>query len=46
MHYLVIPGEGHGFLKNENRLKAYQLTDRFLDRYVWGDTTVTVLPDQ
>ena len=42
VHYLVLPGEGHGFTKNENYLKAYQMTDRFLDRYLWGDTTVTV----
>jgi len=44
VEYLVIPGEGHGFSKNENRLLAYQVTDRFLDRYLWGDTSVTVLP--
>jgi dipeptidyl aminopeptidase/acylaminoacyl peptidase len=42
VHYLLLPGEGHGFTKNENFLKAYQLTDRFLDRYVWGDTSVTL----
>ncbi len=44
VHYLVIPGEGHGFSKNANRLAAYEATDRFLDRYVWGDTTVEGLP--
>jgi dipeptidyl aminopeptidase/acylaminoacyl peptidase len=43
VHYLLIPGEGHGFSKNENMLAAYQLTDRFLDRYIFGDTAV-VLP--
>jgi dipeptidyl aminopeptidase/acylaminoacyl peptidase len=42
VHYLLLPGEGHGFTKNENTLKATLLTDRFLDRYVWGDTSVTV----
>jgi dipeptidyl aminopeptidase/acylaminoacyl peptidase len=42
VHYLVLPGEGHGFTKNENYLRAYQTTDRFLDRYLWGDTSVTV----
>jgi Tol biopolymer transport system component len=41
-----LPGEGHGFSKNENRLLAYQATDRFLDRYVWGDASVAVLPGQ
>jgi len=43
VHYLLIPGEGHGFSKNENRLAAYRLTDRFLDRYIFGDASV-VLP--
>lgn len=42
VHYLLLPGEGHGFTKNENFLKAYLTTDRFLDRYVWGDTSVKV----
>jgi dipeptidyl aminopeptidase/acylaminoacyl peptidase len=42
VHYLFLQGEGHGFTKNENYLKAYELTDRFLDRYVWGDTSVTL----
>jgi dipeptidyl aminopeptidase/acylaminoacyl peptidase len=40
VHYLILPGEGHGFSKNENMLAAYELTDRFLDRYIWGDTAV------
>jgi dipeptidyl aminopeptidase/acylaminoacyl peptidase len=42
VHYLVLANEGHGFTKNENYLKVYQLTDRFLDRYVWGDESVVV----
>jgi dipeptidyl aminopeptidase/acylaminoacyl peptidase len=42
VHYVILAGEGHGFSKNENRLQAYQATDRFLDRYVLGDTAVTV----
>jgi dipeptidyl aminopeptidase/acylaminoacyl peptidase len=46
VHYLILPGEGHGFSQNESMLAAYQATDRFLDRYVWGDTSVTVLPSQ
>jgi len=40
VHYLVIPGEGHGFSRQDNRLRTYELTDRFLDRYVWGDRSV------
>ncbi len=42
VHYLLLPGEGHGFSKNENILKVSLLTDRFLDRYVFGDETVRV----
>ncbi|MBN2359555.1 MAG: S9 family peptidase, partial [Deltaproteobacteria bacterium] len=44
VHYLVLPGEGHGFSKNESTLAAYRATDRFLDRYIWGDPSVEVLP--
>jgi dipeptidyl aminopeptidase/acylaminoacyl peptidase len=44
VHYLVLPGEGHGFSKNENILAAYKATDRFLDRYLFGDTSIEVLP--
>jgi dipeptidyl aminopeptidase/acylaminoacyl peptidase len=44
VHYLVIPGEGHGFSKNENLLQAYEVTDRFLDRYIFGDQSVEGLP--
>jgi dipeptidyl aminopeptidase/acylaminoacyl peptidase len=41
--YLVIDGEGHGFSKNENRQLAYETADRFLDKYIFGDTEVKVL---
>lgn len=44
VHYLVLENEGHGFTKSENNLRALKLTDRFLDRYVFGDTSVTDLP--
>jgi dipeptidyl aminopeptidase/acylaminoacyl peptidase len=44
VHYLVIEGEGHGFSKNENRLSAYALTDRFLDRYLFNDPSIEVMP--
>ncbi len=44
VHYLVLENEGHGFTKTENNLKALSLTDRFLDRYVFGDASVTDLP--
>jgi len=43
VHYLVLPGEGHGFSQIESELAAYQATDRFLDRYIWGDTAVDVI---
>lgn len=42
VHYLVLENEGHGFSKNENFLAAYKITDRFLDRYIHGDTSVQV----
>ena len=42
VHYLFLAGEGHGFTKNENNLKASLETDRFLDHYVFGDTTIAV----
>jgi dipeptidyl aminopeptidase/acylaminoacyl peptidase len=45
VHYLVLAGEGHGFSRNENRLAAYRATDRFLDRYIFGDTSVEVLSE-
>jgi dipeptidyl aminopeptidase/acylaminoacyl peptidase len=44
VYYLVLENEGHGFSRNESRLQAFVATDRFLDRYIFGDTSVTVLP--
>ena len=46
VHYLVLANEGHGFSRNESYLAAYLATDRFLDRYVFGDTSVEVLPGE
>jgi dipeptidyl aminopeptidase/acylaminoacyl peptidase len=43
VHYLVIPNEGHGFSKNENFLMGFQAADRFMDRYLFNDTSVEVL---
>jgi len=34
VEYLVIEGEGHGFSKNENQLRAMEAVDRFLDRHL------------
>ena len=42
VHYLVLENEGHGFSKTENFQRAIDLSDKFLDRYVWEDTTVAV----
>jgi dipeptidyl aminopeptidase/acylaminoacyl peptidase len=42
VHYLVLPDEGHGFTRQDSYLKAYALTDRFLDHYVVGDDTIAV----
>ena len=44
VHYLVLRDEGHGFSRNENRLAAYAATDRFLDRYLFGDGSREVVP--
>lgn len=44
VHYLVLENEGHGFTKSENYLRALKVTDLFLDRYLFGDTTVADLP--
>jgi dipeptidyl aminopeptidase/acylaminoacyl peptidase len=44
VHYLILRNEGHGFSRNESRLAAYAATDRFLDRYLFGDTSVEVVP--
>ena len=46
VHYLVLENEGHGFSRNESYLAAYAATDRFLDRYLFGDTSVEVLPPE
>ena len=43
VHYLVLADEGHGFSKNENYLRAFLVTDRFLDRYIFGDSSVEVI---
>lgn len=43
VHYLILENEGHGFSRNESRLAAYAATDRFLDRYLFGDTSVKVV---
>jgi dipeptidyl aminopeptidase/acylaminoacyl peptidase len=42
VHYLVLENEGHGFTRQDSFLKAYTLTDKFLDRYVVGDDSVKV----
>ena len=44
VHYLILHGEGHGFSQTENRLAAYEATDRFLDRYLFGDSSIEVIP--
>jgi dipeptidyl aminopeptidase/acylaminoacyl peptidase len=44
VEYLVIEGEGHGFSKTENQQRALETADRFLDKYIFGDSGVRVLP--
>ncbi|HEX9576795.1 MAG TPA: S9 family peptidase, partial [Myxococcales bacterium] len=46
VHYLVLENEGHGFSRNESYQAAYEATDRFLDRYLLGDTAAAVLPGE
>ena len=46
VHYLVLANEGHGFSRTESIEAAYTATDRFLDRYIFGDTSVVVIPTQ
>lgn len=46
VHYLVVKGEGHGFSKTENIVTAFTSADRFLDRYIFLDESVAVLPAQ
>ncbi len=36
VEYLVFPDEGHGFLKNENKIKGYSAVIAFLDRHLKG----------
>jgi len=43
VHYLVLADEGHGFSRTENIVATYRATDRFLDRYLFGDTSFEVL---
>ncbi len=44
VEYLVIEGEGHGFSKTENQIRALETTDRFFDKYILGATEVRVQP--
>jgi hypothetical protein len=41
--YVVLKDEGHGLSRTESLLVAYGATDRFLDRSMWGDTSVEVV---
>jgi dipeptidyl aminopeptidase/acylaminoacyl peptidase len=34
--YVLFPDEGHGFVKEENRLKFYEIAEKFLARYLGG----------
>ena len=40
--YLLLKNEGHGFSQSANSLAVYKLAERFLDRYVLGDPSITV----
>jgi len=43
VHYLVLKDEGHGFSRNESQIAAFGATDRFLDWYLFGDTSQPVV---
>jgi dipeptidyl aminopeptidase/acylaminoacyl peptidase len=43
VHYLVLKDEGHGFSRTESIVVTYKAVDRFLDRYIFGDRSVTVV---
>jgi dipeptidyl aminopeptidase/acylaminoacyl peptidase len=46
VHYLVLTDEGHGFSRTESIKAAYSATDRFLDKYIYGDASIDVVPTQ
>lgn len=37
--YIVLPDEGHGFVKKENEIRGYQAVLEFLDHYLKGRAT-------
>ena len=39
VEYIVFPDEGHGFLKNDNKIKGYSAVIDFLDKYLKGTIT-------
>jgi dipeptidyl aminopeptidase/acylaminoacyl peptidase len=44
VHYVILKNEGHGSSRNESQIAAFGATDRFLDRYLFVDTSVVVNP--
>ncbi len=34
VEYLIFPNEGHGFVRKETQVKAYQAVLQFLDKYL------------
>jgi dipeptidyl aminopeptidase/acylaminoacyl peptidase len=43
VHYLVLKDEGHGFSRTESIVVTFKAVDRFLDRYIFGDTSAPVV---
>ena len=39
VEYVTFPDEGHGFVKKENEIVAYEAVRRFLDKYLLGNET-------
>jgi dipeptidyl aminopeptidase/acylaminoacyl peptidase len=38
VEYVIFPDEGHGFVKKENNIKAYESILKFLDKHLKGST--------
>jgi dipeptidyl aminopeptidase/acylaminoacyl peptidase len=43
VHDLVLKDEGHGFSRTESIVTTFKAVDRFLDRYIFGDTSAAVV---
>jgi dipeptidyl aminopeptidase/acylaminoacyl peptidase len=42
VHYIVLTDEGHGWSRTESMVTTYKATDKFFDKYLFGDKTAQV----